>query len=404
MKILIVHNIYQQRAGEEAVVRAESGLLQDHGHEVISYERCNDELHALNRLEAAAATIWSQRSFHDLTDLIGKQRPHIAHFHNTFPLVSPSAYYACTRAGVPVVQTLHNYRLVCPEAKFLREGNVCEACLGRKVAWPAMVHRCYRGSRAATAAAAAMLTVHHWAGSWQTKVDAYIALSEFARQKFIEGGLPADRIMVKPNFVASDRGARAQPDDYALFVGRLSEDKGPQLMLAAWRTLQTRIPLRIAGDGPLLEKLSREVREMSSPHIELLGHLRPDQVRALMQRARFLVFPSLWYEGFPMTIVEAFSRGLPVVASGLGSMTEIVKHKVTGLHFEPGSAPDLAAKVEWAWSHPEELASMGLAARGEYEAKFQPSTNYDMLVNIYRCAIARRTQQGVVGMALTHPA
>jgi glycosyltransferase involved in cell wall biosynthesis len=394
MKILIVHNVYQQRAGEEAVVSAESRLLRDHGHQVLSYERCNDELHMLNGLAIAAGTIWSLRSFRELTDLIGQERPHIAHFHNTFPLVSPSAYYACARAGVAVVQTLHNYRLLCPEAKFLRQGKICQACLGRNVAWPAVVHGCYRGSRPATAAAAAMLAVHREAGTWQTKVDAYVALSEFARQKFIEGGLPADRIMVKPNFVASDPGARAQPGDYALFVGRLSDDKGPQLMLSAWRALKTRIPLRIAGDGPLLEKLSREVRETSSTHIELLGRRNPDEVRALMQRARFLVFPSLWYEGFPMTIAEAFAGGLPVVASRLGSMAEIVQGGGTGLHFEPGNALDLAAKVEWAWTHPEELVRMGHAARAEYEARYQPSTNYKILMEIYRSARSRREQKG----------
>jgi glycosyltransferase involved in cell wall biosynthesis len=402
MKILLVHNIYQQRAGEEAVVGAEALLLRAHGHEVVRYERSNDELQArraLSRIGAAAETIWSSRSFREVTDLIGKERPDIAHFHNTFPLISPSAYYACARAGVPVVQTLHNYRLLCPAAKLLRDGSVCEACLACRAAWPGVVHKCYRGSRAATAVAAAMLAVHRGMGSWQTKVDAYIALSEFARQKFIEGGLPANRIMVKPNFVASDSGARTQLGDYALFVGRLSEEKGPQLLLAAWRGMQTKIPLRIAGDGPLLEKLSREIGEASLAHIELVGHRRSDEVRALMQGARLLVFPSVWYEGFPMTIAEAFSCGLPVVASRLGSMAEIVRHRVTGLHFEPGAAADLTAQVEWAWHHPEELAHMGDAARTEYEARYRPSMNYEMLIDIYRAAIARRAQQDVARLS-----
>jgi len=402
VKILVVHNAYQQRGGECSVVGAEARLLRANGHAVVRYERHNDELRgrgALGEIGAAVGTVWSSRSFREVRELIGKERPDVAHFHNTFPLISPSAYYACAQSGVPVVQTLHNYRLWCPAAKFLRDGKVCEACLGRNVAWPGVVHGCYRGSRPATAAASAMLAVHRGMGSWQTKVDVYIALSEFARRKFIEGGLPADRIVVKPNFVADDLTPRTQPGGYVLFVGRLSEEKGPQLLLSAWRGMHARIPLRIAGDGPLLEKLSREIANSSLAHIELPGHRTPDEVRVLMHGARFLVFPSIWYEGFPMTIAEAFARGLPVVASRLGSMAEIVQQGLTGLHFEPGAASDLAAKVEWAWNHPEELARMGRAARAEYEAKYQPSTNYEMLMDIYRIAIARRAQQSVVRMA-----
>jgi glycosyltransferase involved in cell wall biosynthesis len=401
VKILVVHNAYQQRGGEDAVVGSEVRLLEANGHAVIRYERHNDELKgrgALGGIGAGIETVWSSRSFREVRELIGKERPDVAHFHNAFPLISPSAYYACARMGVPVVQTLHNYRLLCPAATFLRDGKVCEACLGRN-AWPGVVHGCYRGSRAATAAAAAMLAVHRGMGSWQTKVDVYVALSEFTRRKFIEGGLPAERIVVKPNLVAGDLAPKTQPGGYVLFVGRLSEEKGPQLLLSAWRGMHTKVPLRIAGDGPLLEDLSREVRASSLAQIELTGHRTSDEVRALMQGARFLVFPSIWYEGFPMTIAEAFAGGLPVVASQLGSMAEIVQGGVTGLHFEPGNAVDLAAKVEWAWNHPEELARMGRGARAEYEAKYQPSTNYEMLMDIYRGAMARRAQQGVVRVA-----
>jgi len=402
MKILVAHNVYQQRAGEEAVVGAEVRLLEANGHAVVRYERYNDELQgrgALGGIGAGIETVWSSRSFREVREAIRKERPDVAHFHNTFPLISPSAYYACAKAGVPVVQTLHNYRLLCPAAKFLREGKVCEACLGRNSAWPGVAHGCYRGSRAATAAAAAMLAVHRGMGSWQSKVDVYIALSEFARLKFVEGGLPAERIVVKPNFVAGDLAPRTQPGSYVLFVGRLSEEKGPQLLLSAWRGMQAKFPLRIAGDGPLLEKLSREIGESSLAHIELVGRRTPDEVRTLMHGARFLVFPSMWYEGFPMTIAEAFADGLPVIASQLGSMAEIVQDGVTGLHFEPGNAADLAAKVAWAWNHPEELARMGRAARAEYEAKYQPSTNYEMLMDIYRVATMRRARQGIVRLA-----
>jgi glycosyltransferase involved in cell wall biosynthesis len=402
LKIIMVHNAYQQRGGEDAVVRAEASLLEANGQAVVPYERHNDELRdrgALGRLEAGIETVWSSRSFREMRELIRREKPDVVHFHNTFPLISPSAYYACAQSGVPVVQTLHNFRLACPAAKFLRDGRVCEACLGRVVAWPGAVHGCYRGSRAASATVATMLAVHQALRTWQKKVDVYIALSEFTRQKFIESGLPADRVVVKPNFVAGDLAPKTQPGDYVLFVGRLSEEKGPQLLLSAWNGMKARIPLHIAGDGPLLDSLSREIRRSSFSQIELIGHRTSDAIRALMQGARFLIFPSVWYEGFPMTIAEAFANGLPVIASQLGSMVEIVQDGVTGLHFEPGNAVDLAAKVEWAWAHPEELSRMGCAARAEYEAKYQPSTNYEMLMDIYRAAIARHAQRSVAPTA-----
>jgi glycosyltransferase involved in cell wall biosynthesis len=406
MNILVVHNVYQQRAGEEAVVEAEATLLKTNGHTVVRYERSNEELlerGKLGRIGAAIETVWSSRSFRETARLIKETRPDVAHFHNTFPVISPSAYHACAQAGVPVVQTLHNYRLLCPAAKFLRDGKLCEDCLGRNTAWPAVLHGCYRGSRSATAAAAAMLAAHRWMGSWRTKVDVYVALSEFARRKFIEGGLPADRVVVKPNFVFAEAPPRTQPGDYVLAVGRISEEKGPQLLLSAWRGMHTKIPLRVAGDGPLLEKLAQEVKAGSLDSIELLGRRIPDEVRALMRGARFLVFPSIWYEGFPMTIVEAFAGGIPVVTSQLGSMSEIVQAGVTGLHFQPGSPVDLAAKVEWAWLHPEEMRQMGENARAEYVAKYRPSANYRMLMDVYRGAMARRARQSTIRQPRLRP-
>lgn len=398
MKILIAHNVYQQRAGEEAVVAAETRLLREHGHDVVCYERCNDELLGRGRVDqvqAAIETVWSLRSFRELAGLMERERPLIAHFHNTFPLISPSAYYACARAGVAVVQTLHNYRLLCPAAKMLRDGAVCEACLGRNIAWRGVAHACYRESRAATAVATAMLAIHRGMGTWHSRVDAYIALSEFARRKFIAGGFPSSRIAVKPNFVVSGPTQR-MPRDYVLYVGRLSEEKGPRLLVAAWRGLQMKIPLLIAGDGPLSGELAREIKQGSFDQVELLGHRTTDEIRELMDGARFLVFPSTWYESAPMTIVEAFSRGLPVVASRLGSMAEIVEDGVTGLHFEPGATGDLADKVQWAWTHPTDMEQMAKAARATYEARYLPSKNYEMLMDIYRDALMRHSRKKVI--------
>lgn len=395
MKILLAHNSYQQTGGEDLVVAAEAALLADRGHRVITYARNNEELNGNGLIGQALAglrTTWSSRSYREIAQLLKKEKPDVAHFHNTFPLISPAAYYACEKIGVPVVQTLHNYRLLCPGATFLRDGRACEACLRQRVAWPGIAHGCYRGSRRATAAVAAMQTAHRAMRTWQTKVNVYIALSEFARRKFIEGGLPENRIVVKPNFVAGDFRPKAAPGKYAVFVGRLSEEKGAHVLLSAWRMMRTVVPLRIVGDGPMLERLSREITESSLPWVELTGPRTPEEVRLLMREARFLISPSICYENFPLAVAESFASAVPVIASRLGSMAEIVQDSVTGLHFEVGNAADLAAKAEWAWNHSEELARMGLAARAKYEANYTSGRNYEMLIEIYHRAMTQRAQ------------
>ena len=397
MKILLSHNSYQQVGGEDAVVAAEAALLAERGHRVITYERSNEELNGSGLISQAVVglrTTWSSRSYREITQLLKKEKPDVAHFHNTFPLISPAVYYACEEMSVPAVQTLHNYRLLCPGATFLRDGKVCESCLRQPVAWPGIAHGCYRGSRRATTAVAAMQIAHRAMRTWQTKVNLYIALSEFARGKFIEGGLPGNRIVVKPNFVAGHFKPQTMPGQYAVFVGRLSEEKGTHVLLSAWRTMQTPVPLRIVGDGPLLEKLSHEIKESSLSWIELTGRRTPEEVRLMMLEARFLISPSICYENFPLVVAESFACGAPVIASRLGSMAEIVQDGVTGLHFEAGNSADLATKVEWAWNHPEELARMGVAARAKYEANYTSDRNYEMLMEIYHRVMMQRARSG----------
>ena len=385
MKILIVHNRYQESGGEDIVAATEARLLAEHGHQVVWYRRDNDELSndsAPRGVALGMKTIWASDSYRALLRLVRCEMPDVAHFHNTFPLVSPAAYYACARASVPVVQTLHNYRLLCPGATFYRDGRTCEQCLGREVPWTSMVHGCYRHNVLATAAVVAMLTAHRFLESWRTKVHAYIAASEFARGKFIQGGLPARRIHVKPNFVYPDPQAKTGLGDYALFVGRLSEEKGVRVLLNAWRQIITAVPLVIAGDGPLREQVSA----FSARHegVKFLGAVEHNGVLRLMRGARFLIFPSILYEGaFPLSIIEAFACGVPVIASRLGSMADTIIHGNTGLHFATSQPDDLAAQCLWAWNHPAETRQMGVAARAEYEAKYTAEKNYKMLTNIY---------------------
>jgi glycosyltransferase involved in cell wall biosynthesis len=393
MKILVVHNHYQRPGGEDAVVAREARLLAERGHAVIEYRRHNDELQSRSKLGigvAGASTVWSTASYRALRDLLACEKPDVAHSHNTFPLISPAAYYACAEAGVPVVQTLHNYRLLCPGASLYRAGSTCEDCLHKRLKWPGIVHGCYRSSRLATAAVAAMIAIHHGLGTWEQKVTRYIALTEFSRRRLVEGGVPAERITVKPNFIHPDPMPKNEPGSYALYVGRLSEEKGLRVLLAAWGMVRSRIPLRIAGDGPMREEMAAEIEAKGLQSVELLGHVSPSDVVALMHGARFLVVPSQCYEGFPRTIAEAFACGLPPVASRLGSMAEIIADGENGLHFTPGDAAELAEKVEWAWTHPAELEAMGRAARAEYEGKYTAERNYAMLMEIYRKVLETR--------------
>jgi glycosyltransferase involved in cell wall biosynthesis len=390
MRILVVHNGYQKHGGEDVVVEAEERLLRAHGHSVVRYRRHNEELRGrgpLDILTAGMQTVWSKASAREVAALLAKEKPGVVHFHNIFPLISPAAYYACEEAGVPVVQTLHNYRLLCPGAYFLRDGRVCEECLGRSVPWPGVVHGCYRESRAATAAVATMIAVHRGMNTWREKVGVYIALSEFARKKFIEGGLPGERIVVKPNFVDPDPGLKCGAGEYALYVGRLSVEKGLRVLLGAWGQLRGRIPLRIAGDGPLKEEIAAEIKTRGPSGVDLLGRLAPSEIVALMQGARFLVLPSVCYENFPLAVAEAFACGLPVIASRLGSMAEIVADGDTGLHVTPGDSAELAAKVDWAWRNPGKLQELGKAGRQEYVSKYGPEQNYKRLIGIFERAI-----------------
>lgn len=391
MKVLLLHNYYQQPGGEDQVFASEAGLLRAYGHRIEQFVVRNHLIVKMNPLATAKATLWNGSIYRQLRGLVREMRPDAAHFHNTFPLISPAAYYAAKAEGIPVVQTLHNYRLLCPSAVFFREGQICERCKGKTVPWPGIAHACYRGSRAASAGVAAMLTLHRAMSTWTRKVDMYVALTEFARKKFLEGELPADRIVVKPNFVSPDPGTGAGGGRYALFVGRLSPEKGIGPLITAWKRLSERMPLKIVGDGPLASSVGDAARSMTD--VEWLGRRPPPEVYDLMGNAACLIVPSECYETFGRVVIEAYAKGTPVIASNIGAIAELVKHGRTGLLFTAGDSEDLAAKVEWACTHPEELAAMRREARAEYETKYTAERNYQMLMEIYRTAIARARER-----------
>ncbi len=391
MKLLLVHERYRQPGGEDAAFAQEALLLRRRGHDVLLYTEDNSRIEQIGRAATAARTVWSSGARRLVRDLALRERPAVAHLHNTFPLLSPSVCWACRDAGVPVVQTLHNYRLLCAGALLFRAGRPCEDCVGRRLLWPGVVHGCYRGSRWESVGVTAMLQAHRLLGTWSTQVDLFVALSEFARRKFTQGGIPAERIAVKPHFVDPDPGPGSADGAFALFVGRLSEEKGIRILLDAWKRLP-RVPLVIGGDGPLRDRVEAA---RSGQRGAVVGAVSRGEVFDLMKRARFLVFPSPCYENFPMAIVEAFACGLPVVAAGAGAAAEIVEDGRTGVLVRAGDPDSLASAVERLWSRPTETRAMGADARSVFLSRYTAERGYELLMDLYARAGARREGPGV---------
>ena len=377
-RVLLAHNVYQQAGGEDAVVQAEIDMLRQRGHAVELFSRHNDLVRTLPALTVAMQTMWSHQSSQDFERLIQTFQPDVVHVHNTLAMISPSIYWVANRFRIPVVQTLHNFRLLCPQGNLFREGLVCEDCLGR-LPWRGAMRACYRESVAQTTVLAGMLMFHRAIGTWQHKITRYIALNEFCRAKFIEGGLPPEKLLTKPNFVNFPVSVSTARDGF-LFVGRLSHLKGVGVLADAVNEL-TSPSIRVAGTGPDAGLLQNQVG------IELLGPIGLTEVRVEMTRATALILPSLCYDSYPRTLVEAFACGLPVIASRMGSLPELIQDGVTGLLFESGNAFDLAEKMRWAQTHPDVLAKMGQNARRQFDLHYSEEENYRQLMSIYKEAI-----------------
>lgn len=391
LKIFLVHNFYQNPGGEDTVFAAEAALLQKHGHHVIQFTDSNTRIQEMNLLAVAIQTVWSQPSYNKIDKILQKEKPDVVHFHNTFPLISPSAYYSCRKNDVPVIQSLDNPRLMCPAATFYRNGNLCQECQGKTPPLPGIVHGCYHSSRLQTAVIATMLTYHRWIKTWQNLVDTYLVATEFYRQKFIEVGLPEKKIIIKPHFILRDHGQKSVKlkGEYVLFIGRLDPEKGIRTLLSAWINLN--ILLKIRGEGQLEQECRDYINVQQIKFIEIIPRLSEDDLSKLITNARFLIWPSEgYYETFGMVAVDCFAQGVPVVASNIGVMAEIVKNGETGLLFNPGDPDDLARKVTWLWNHPEEVVRLGCNARREYEEKYTPDRNYQMLMDIYTRTISTK--------------
>jgi glycosyltransferase involved in cell wall biosynthesis len=381
VKILLCHNHYRHAGGEDASCAAEAVLLESHGHRVVRFTAHNDSIADARAWRLAGRAIWNRSAYAELRRLIRLERPDVLHCTNWFPLISASVYHAARAEGVPVVQALRNYRVGCPATLFFRNGHVCEDCRSKILAWPGVLRGCYRDSRAATALVAVTFGTHHALGTFRRDVSVYYTPTAFARDLLVRCRIPADRILVKPNFVHPDPGRREGGGGYAVYVGRLSPEKGLDTLLGAWARLEDATPLVIVGDGPEAPRVAEAARR--DARIRWLGRRPLPEVADIVGEAACLVMPSLWYETFGRVIIEAFAVGTPSVVSRLGAMRELVEDGRTGLHVTPGDAADLAATIRRLLSSPTRLAGMRRAAREAYERKYTAERNYRMLMDIY---------------------
>ena len=387
LSVVIVHEHYQQRGGEDVAVEADTDLLRSRGHRVTSYVRHNDEIKTigpLGRPRLAANTVWSRRSRLDLAAVLDSCRPDVVHVHNTFPLISPSVFRAANERGVPVVQTIHNYRLACASGTLLRDGAVCDDCLGRRVPLPAVRHACYRESRSQTAVVAAMQVAHRAVHTWDRRVDLFLPVSEHALRRLVAAGaIPAERAMVRHNHVAPDPGARPPGSDrgQVVFVGRLAPEKGVDVLVRA-AALVPELPVRIVGDGPERARVERLAGELGTTNVRFLGWLTRDEVFDELRGARCFVLPSCWEEPMGMVLIEAAALGVPVIGSSLGGTSEVVTDE-TGTLLAPGDVGALAEALRDAAARPEVWGRRGLAARRRFEAKFSADRAYDTLLAAY---------------------
>jgi glycosyltransferase involved in cell wall biosynthesis len=390
VRILIAHNRYQQPGAEDQVFAAEADLLADRGHDVVRYELHNDSIKSTGRLKLARNTIWNSRSAEAVQLLVRSNKIEVAHFHNIFPVMSPSVYGAARHEGAAVVQTLHNFRLVCPGNTMFRDNHLCSDCIGRPVPWPAILHACYRGDRQATAVTAAMLAYHRARGTWSNSVDVYVALSEFNRSLFCRAGFAAASIFVKPNFLKSDPGPGTGKRAGALFVGRLIPEKGILTLLTAWERIGLKLPLTILGDGPLRDKVA-SAAVSSGGAVTWLGWRSRGEVDAALGAACVLISPSLWLEAGPLSVIESFARGTAVIASRLGSLAEFVKPDVSGYLFDPGDPASLVETVEKFLKLPDCGLRMGASAREIFLNTYSAEPAYNNMLALYD--FARKTYE-----------
>lgn len=385
MRVLLVHGAYQQYGGEDSVVKAETELLQSHGDEVILYGRHNDEIKDFSVLQKALfvpQSIYSWKTSSEIDDVVRRVRPDVAFIHNVYPLISPSVYHALHALRVPAVQVLHNFRPFCPNGLFYTQGHVCEACKGGNYL-NAVKNRCFRGSVALSSLYGLMLGLNRMAGMVD-KISGFICLTEFFKIKMREIGIPDSKLFVRPNFVRPPALSveNQSGNGYALFMGRLSPEKGCWTLIHAFEQLPG-VQLKIVGTGPMEQELRDYIRNKGIQNIEMLGFKAGEEKWQILRNALCLVLPSEWYENFPVTALEGFMAAKPVVASRMGGLPYIVEDGTSGLLFDAGQVGELAQRIQYLVEHTAEAVTMGRRGRYLVETKYGPEEGYENLMGVF---------------------
>lgn len=388
-RILQIHNFYQIPGGEDVVVRNEKRLLEEHGHEVYTYYRTNKELSESSKLKKPLipfTAVYSFRTYREVKRLIKEHQIDIVHVHNTLMMVSPSVFYAAFHCHVPVVQTLHNFRMLCPAGSFFRDNVICEECVAHGMRC-AIRHKCYRNSKLQSFVSAAILQIHRIVGTYR-RVN-FICLTEFNKKKLLDSldagheVVNPKHVYIKPNFTFAEEvvlNGEPPKEEYFLFAGRVEALKGIDVAVRAFAMLPDK-KLYVAGTGPMLEEMQSYVKERKLTNIRFLGYLQKEEMSKMFYHARAVIMTSQCYEAFAMTIAEAYSYGVPVIAGRVGNMEGMVKDGETGVKFTYDSAEDLAAKVR-AFEGMN-LTAMKTYAREFYETRLRPEDNYQKLIKIY---------------------
>jgi glycosyltransferase involved in cell wall biosynthesis len=392
MRILLVHNRYRSDApsGENRVVDQEGEALAALGHDVVRFGRNSDEIDQWSIAKKAslpARTVWSHETYRELKAALREHRPEVVHVHNTFPLLSTAVLYACRDLRVPVVATIHNYRLECANGMFFRSGAVCHDC-SRGLPVRAVLHNCYRDSRAASAARVLDMSVHRRA--WRSLVSAYVFISVSERDLMRGLDLASDRVFVRHNLIPRRSRPRVAPTPTVVYAGRLHEVKGVRLLMAGWdrycsQSGEPGLSLIIVGGGPLENEVAAWASSRQS--VELTGTVSSDRCAELISRARAVLLPSTWEETFGLVAVEAMAASVPPIAAGHGSFTELITPGVDGVLFSPGNPQALALAIADVDTNPGHYEFYGDEARKTYELRFDPQRSIEELLGIYRYAI-----------------
>ncbi len=392
MKILICHNYYQNKGGEAQAVLKEKELLESKRHRVILFSKDNKEIDNYTFSQKARLcyeTMFSRSTYKKIIKIVREEKPDIVHVHNVFPLISPSVYYALKKMNVPVVQTVHNYRFLCPNGLFLNNGGkICEKCKEGNL-FNAVVGKCYRNSYLQTSGMAATLYLHRKLRTFMNKIDVFIAPSNFLRKKLIEGGIPEKKIVVKSHFVKCEEIKPSYEfDNYAVYMGRLSREKGLFTLLRVWKKIPN-FTLKIMGDESIRSELENFVIQKEISNVEFLGFIKGPKRFEILRKAMFMIFPSECFENFPYSIIESFACGVPVIASRIGGMEELIEEGKNGLLLEPGEVKDLDQKIIELLNNRELLLKMRYNARKVVEEYYSEELGYKNIMDVYHKALKK---------------